>query len=257
MHHHPAEFCDRDHFSKLLPTTCVSLSVHSLRVFLDFFSYVESFCGLTYLEHRPLLCIKGQLCRLILFRTLPAGLRRTNLLPLLHRLRPNQQLYLTDLIVKCPGYASTASSAAASPPTTNLLFEFTPSAALEFCIDALTIRSTEVSFQHHHHPQLNHPWINSLLRRYGLQRPQYSVPTTRAGPIGITTLHRHQRRRELHHAQECLLDLHLLRASDVLRLLHRLGSDTKEKFDTSQTVRSHAASPDVLYLLWSQHFHTQ
>ena len=42
---------------------------------------------------------------------------------------------------------------------------------------------------------------------------------------------------------------------DVLHLLHRLGSDTKEKFYTSQVLRSHSASHEILYLLWSQHFH--
>lgn len=120
----------------------------------------------------------------------------------------------------------------------------------------MTTRSTEISLQQHLHPQLNHPWINPLLRRHGLQRPQYSIPATRTGPIGITRLHRHHRRLERQHSQECLLDLHLLRASDVLHLLHRLGSDTNEKFYTSQVLRSHAASPDILYLLRFQHFHT-
>ena len=105
---------------------------------------------------------------------------------------------------------------------------------LQFTPDSLTTRSTEISFQQHFRPQLNHPWINPLLRRRGLHRPQYNIPTARQGPIGITRLHRHHRRLERRHAQECLLDLHLLKTSDVLHLLHRLGSDTKEKFYTSQ-----------------------
>ena len=126
---------------------------------------------------------------------------------------------------------------------------------LQFTSDTLTTRSTEISFQQHFRPQLNHPWINPLLRRHGLHRPQYNIPTTRQGPIGITRLHRHHPRLERRHAQECLLDLHLLKTSVVLHLLHRLGSDTKEKFYTSQTLRSHSASTEFLYLLWSQHFH--
>ena len=59
---------------------------------------MDAHCELTYLELRPLVFLKGQLCRLILFRTLPAGARRTRFLPLLHRLRPRQQLYLQDYL---------------------------------------------------------------------------------------------------------------------------------------------------------------
>ena len=51
------------------------------------------------------------------------------------------------------------------------------------------------------------------------------------------------------------MDLHLLKTLDVLHLLHRLGSDTKEKFFTSRVLRSHSTSNEILYLLWSQHFH--
>ena len=71
----------------------------------------------------------------------------------------------------------------------------------------------------------------------------------------MTRLHRHRRRLERRHTQECILDLHLLKTLDVLHLLHRLGSDTKEKFYTSRVLRSHSASTEILYLLWSQHFH--
>ena len=126
---------------------------------------------------------------------------------------------------------------------------------LQLTSDTLTTRSTEISYQQQFRPQLNHPWINPLLRRHGLHVPQYNIPTTRHGPIGMTRLHRHRRRLERHHAQECILDLHLLKSLDVLHLLHRLGSDTKEKFYTSRVLRSHSASQEVLYLLWSQHFH--
>ena len=63
---------------------------------MQFFTLVDAHCELTYLELRPLVFLKGQLCRLILFRTLPDGARRTSFLPLLHRLRPRQQLYFQD-----------------------------------------------------------------------------------------------------------------------------------------------------------------
>ena len=104
-------------------------SVALFRLFLDFFSYVEWYCDLTYMEHRPLVFMKGQLCRLILFRALPTGPRRTNLLPLLHRLRPNQPLYLTDYLhIPSPrcGLPSTSTShrPAASLPTMNPPFVF-------------------------------------------------------------------------------------------------------------------------------------
>ena len=71
----------------------------------------------------------------------------------------------------------------------------------------------------------------------------------------MTRLHRHRRRLERRRTQECILDLNLLKTLDVLHLLHRLGSDTKEKFYTSQILRSHSASVEVLHLLWPQHFH--
>ena len=80
----------------MLPNT--PISVRCLRTFLDFFISVDAYCDLTYLEHRPLVFLKGQLCRQIFLRTLSAGARRTNFLPLLHRLRPQQQLYLTDYL---------------------------------------------------------------------------------------------------------------------------------------------------------------
>ena len=83
----------------------------------------------------------------------------------------------------------------------------------------------------------------------------HNIPTTRHGPIGMSRLHRHRRRLERRHTQECILDLHLLKTLDVLHLLHRLGSDTKEKLFTSQVLRSHSTSTEILYLLWSQHFH--
>ena len=64
---------------------------------------MDAHCELTYLELRPLVFfkgqlvfLKGQLCRLILFRTLPDGARRNTFLSLLHRLRPRQPLYLQD-----------------------------------------------------------------------------------------------------------------------------------------------------------------
>ena len=126
---------------------------------------------------------------------------------------------------------------------------------LQLNSDTLTTRSTEISFQQQYRPQLNRPWINPLLRRHGLHVPQYNIPATRHGPIGMTRLHRHRRRLERRHTQECILDLHLLKTLDVLHLLHRLGSDTKEKFFTSRVLRSHSASTEILYLLWSQHFH--
>ena len=89
---------------------------------------------------------------------------------------------------------------------------------LQLNSDTLTTRSTEISFQQQYRPQLNHPWINPLLRRHGLRVPQYNIPTTRHGPIGMTRLHRHRRRLERRHTQECILDLHLLKTLDVLHL---------------------------------------
>ena len=76
---------------------------------------------------------------------------------------------------------------------------------LQLTSDTLTTRSTEISFQQQYHPQLNHPWINPFLRRHGLHVPQYNIPTTRHGPIGVTRLHRHRRRLERRHTQECIL----------------------------------------------------
>ena len=42
--------------------------------------------------------------------------------------------------------------------------------------DTLTTRSTEISFQQQYRPQLNHPWINPLLRRHGLHVPHTPFP---------------------------------------------------------------------------------
>ena len=80
----------------MLTTLPTPVPVRALRLFLQFFTLVDAHCELTYLELRPLVFLKGQLCRLLLFRTLPAGARRTRFLPLLHRLRPHQQRYLQD-----------------------------------------------------------------------------------------------------------------------------------------------------------------
>ena len=248
-------------------------------------------CELTYMELRPLVFLKGQLGRLILFRTLPAGARRKTFLSLLHRLRPRHPLYLQDYFHSnviylrfhphrqayyigssilslfdremsrkrkyrqlCSGITAYYEPALRYWKRTRTFFQHAV-IPLQFTSDSLTTRSTEISFQQQYRPQLNHPWINPLLRRRGLHVPQYNIPTTRHGPIGLTRLHRHHRRLERHHAHECVLDLHLLKTLDVLHLLHRLGSDTKEKFYTSQVLRSHSASHEILYLLWSQHFH--
>ena len=245
---------------------------------------MDAHCELTYLELRPLVFLKGQLCRLILFRTLPAGARRTSFLPLLHRLRPRQQLYFPDYFQPnvvysrfhphrhayyigssilslfdremsrkrksrrlCSGITAYYEPALRYWKRTRTFFQHAV-IPLQLTSDTLTTRSTEISFQQQFRPQLNHPpWINPLLRRHGLRIPQYNVPTTRHGLIGMTRLHRHRRRLERRHTQECILDLHLLKTLDVLHLIHRLGSDTKEKFYTSQILRSHSASVEVLY----------
>ena len=116
-------------------------------------------------------------------------------------------------IVRCPGNGNIGNSAVALTPTTNLLYVTgsgpvlsfnTLSFPLQLNSDTLTTRSTEISFQQQYRPQLNHPWINPLLRRHSLHVPQYNIPTTRHGPIGMTRLHRHRRRLERRHTQECL-----------------------------------------------------
>ena len=275
----------------MLPTGPLIVSVRLLQLFLQFFILVDAHCELTYLELRPLVFLKGQLCRLILFRTLPAGARRQTFLSLLHRLRPRHPLYLQDYFHPnvvylrfhphrqayyigssilslfdremsrkrkyrqlCSGINAYYEPALRYWKRTRTFFQHAV-IPLRLTSDTLTTRSTEISFQQQYRPQLNHPWINPLLRRHGLHVPQYNIPTTRHGPIGMTRLHRHRRRLERHHAQECILDLHLLKTLDVLHLLHRLGSDTKEKFYTSRVLRSHSASQEILYLLWPQHFH--
>ena len=122
----------------------------------------------------------------------------------------------------------------------------------------MTTRSTEISFQQRFRPQLNHPWINPLLRRRGLHRPQYNIPTTRQGPIGITRLHRHHRRLERRHAQECLYWIFtFLRLRTFFTSYIDSGVTPKRSFTPprSQTLRSHSASTEILYLRWSQHFH--
>ena len=282
---------DHDLFSRLLPTGPLLVSVRLLQLFLRFFSLVDAHCELTYLELRPLVFLKGQLCRRILFRTLPTCARRQSFLSLLHRLRPRHLLYLQDYLQSnvvylrfhphrqayyigssvlslfdremsrkrkyrqlCSGITAYYEPALRYWKRTRTFFQHAV-IPLQLTSDTLTTRSTEISFQQQYRPQLNHPWINPLLRRHGLHVPQYTIPTTRHGPIGMTRLHRHRRRLERHHAQECILDLHLLKTLDVLHLLHRLGSDSKEKFHTSRVLRSHSASQEILYLLWSQHFH--
>ena len=266
----------------MLPTGPVSISVRILRQFLQFFILVDAHCELTYLELRPLVFLKGQLCRLILFRTLPDGARRQTFLSLLHRLRPRQPLYLQDYFQPnvvylrfhphrqayyigssilslfdremsrkrkyrqlCSGINAYYEPALRYWKRTRTFFQHAV-IPLQLNTDTLTTRSTEISFQQQYRPQLNHPWINPLLRRHGLHVPQYNIPTTRHGPIGMTRLHRHRRRLERRHTQECILDLHLLKTLDVLHLLHRLGSDTKEKFFTSRVLRSHSTSTEIL-----------
>ena len=225
---------------------------------------MDAHCELTYVELRPLVFLKGQLCRLILFRTLPDGARRNTFLSLLHRLRPRQPLYLQDYFQPnvvylrfhphrqayymgssilslfdremsrkrkyrqlCSGINAYYEPALRYWKRTRTFFQHSV-IPLQLNTDTLTTRSTEISFQQQYRPQLNHPWINPLLRRHGLHIPQYNIPTTRHGPIGMTRLHRHRRRLERRHTQECILDLHLLKTLDVLHLLHRLGSDTKD-----------------------------
>ena len=267
------------------------VSIRLLQLLLQFFVLVDAHCELSYLELRPLVFLKGQLGRIILFRTLPTGARRKTFLSLLHGLRPCHPLYLQDYLHSnvvylrfhphrqayyigssilslfdremsrkrkyrqlCSGITAYYEPALRYWKLTRTFFQHAV-IPLQLTSDSLTTRSTEISFQQHYRPQLNHPWINPLLRRHGLHVPQYNIPTTCHGPIGMTRLHRHSRRLERHHAQECILDLHLLKTLDVLHLLHRLGSDTKEKFYTSQVLRSHSTSSEILYFLWSQHFH--
>ena len=242
----------------MLPTGPTSVPVRLLHLLFHFFNLVEAHCELTYLELRPLVFLKGQLCRLILLRTLPACARRRNFLSLLHRLRPHQPLYIQDYLHPhvvylrfhphrqayyigsstlslfdremsrkrkyrqlCSGTTAYFEPALRYWRRTRTFFQHAV-LPLQLTSDALTTRSTEISLQQQFRPQLNHPWINPLLRRHGLHVPQYTIPTTRHGPIGMTRLHRHRRRLERHHAQECLLDLHLLKTLDVLQLLHRL-----------------------------------
>ena len=180
---------------------------------------MDAHCELTYLELRPLVFLKGQLCRLILFRTLPAGARRTSFLPLLHRLRPRQQLYFPDYFQPnvvysrfhphrhayyigssilslfdremsrkrksrrlCSGITAYYEPALRYWKRTRTFFQHAV-IPLQLTSDTLTTRSTEISFQQQFRPQLNHPWINPLLRRHGLQILQYNVPTARHGPI--------------------------------------------------------------------------
>ena len=82
----------------MLPTGPIIISVRLLRLFLQFFILVDAHCELTYLELRPLVFLKGQLCRLILFRALHDGARRKTFLSLLHRFRPLHPLYLQDYL---------------------------------------------------------------------------------------------------------------------------------------------------------------
>ena len=222
------------------------VSVRLLQLFLQFFILVDAHCELTYMELRPLVFLKGQLGRLILFRTLPTGARRKTFLSLLHRLRPRHPLYLQDYFHSnviylrfhphrqayyigssilslfdremsrkrkyrqlCSGITAYYEPALRYWKRTRTFFQHAV-IPLQFTSDSLTTRSTEISFQQQYRPQLNHPWINPLLRRHGLHVPQYNIPTTRHGPIGLTRLHRHHRRLERHHAHECVLDLHLL-----------------------------------------------
>ena len=236
------------------PSLPTPIPVRARRLFLQFFTLVDAHCELTYLELRPLVFFErstlppypfshpSRRCSSNPFSsfaaststsptTLPSGLpstqRRLPSVPsspprLLHRQQRTFPVRSGD--VPQTQISTTLQRHHRLLRTRSPLLEAAPhlfqhaAIPLQFTSDTLTTRSTEISFQQHFRPQLNHPWINPLLRRRGLHRPQYNIPTTRQGPIGITRLHRHHRRLERRHAQECLLDLHLLKTSDVLHL---------------------------------------
>ena len=91
-------------------------------------------------------------------------------------------------------------------------------------------------------PELNHPWVTQVLRRFHLHERTFTLPASNTGQRFIKRtlrfMQNHQR-----------LDIQSFRADCAIFLsLYRLGSNSLHKFRESRILRSHLTSLPQLYL---------
>ena len=94
-------------------------------------------------------------------------------------------------------------------------------------------------------PSLNAPWVGPLLNRLRLHEPKFAIPAPTTGIRFVRQAQRHARYR---HAGIAPSSESITSSSGVCVSLHRLGSNTKKKFEEAKLLRSRNISLTALYL---------
>ena len=107
----------------------------------------------------------------------------------------------------------------------------------------------EASLQQTCQPQLNWPWINSLLKTWNIGRQHYGL----LQPEPHRTAGQKLLRRYRHRAQKTqvrFLSQRLHNYVQIFTILYHLGSDSRQKFDCSRVLRSVQTDTEFCFLLW-------
>lgn len=112
-----------------------------------------------------------------------------------------------------------------------------------------TLFAAETAYQRLLRPQYNWPWINPMLKRHRIGRQKFGPALTRPYlERGRKFCRRYLKRSSAR--QMCILGRAYHSTEQIYNLLHRLGSDTIEKFHVSRLLRSGQSDTRFIFLLW-------